>query len=124
MAPHHAVDHAAGGDHVGAGLGMADALLGQKRQRGIVVDVEPAAVFAQHAAMAMIGVFAETFIGDEQHVLVGRPHGSQRLLHDAVVGQALEPVASLWAGMPKNMNARNPRSAAAPTSSTSRSTLS
>ena len=38
----HAVHHAAGRDHVGAGPGMADALCRQERQRRVVVDVEPA----------------------------------------------------------------------------------
>ena len=84
----HAVQHAAGGDHVGAGLGMADALLRQQRQRGVVVHVEPAAVLVQDAAMAVVGVLAEAFVRHEQHAVAERlPQRPQRLLHDAFVVQ-------------------------------------
>ena len=36
------------------------------RQRRVVVDVEPAGRLADDAAMAVIGVFAETFIRNQQ----------------------------------------------------------
>ncbi len=68
---------------------MADELRGQQRQRGIVVQVEPAAGLRQHAAMAMVGVLAEAFIRHEQDAIL-KPclrSRSQRLLHNAVVFQ-------------------------------------
>ena len=65
---HHAVHHAARRDQVGPGLGMADALPDQVRQRRVVVDVQLAALLRQDAAMAVIGVFAEAFVGDQQDV--------------------------------------------------------
>ena len=40
----HAVHHAAGSDQVGPGLGVADGLLAEQLQRGVVVDVHPAGV--------------------------------------------------------------------------------
>jgi hypothetical protein len=72
----HAVHHPAGGDHVGSGLRVADALLGEVRQRGVVVDVELTAVVVKDAAVAVVGVFAEALV---------RPSSFS----------ALEPVASL-----------------------------
>ena len=95
--PDHAVHHAARGDHVGPGLRVADALLGQERQRGVVVHVEPAAALAQDAAVAVVGVLAEALVGDEQHVVAERlAQRAQRLLHDARRRRrALDPVGVL-----------------------------
>ena len=47
---------------------MAGRLAGQQLERGVVVDVDPAGRFRQHAAVAMIGVLAKTDVGDDQHV--------------------------------------------------------
>ena len=83
----HAVHHAGRGDHVGAGAGVADGLLGQQRQRRVVVDVEPAAGLGQRAAVAVVGVLAEAQVGDHQQpgrLPLGDP---DRLLDDPVVAR-------------------------------------
>ena len=84
----HAVHHAARGDHVGPGLGVADALLREDRQRRVVVHVERAAAVVQDAAVAVVGVLAEALVGDEQHVRAERlAQRAERLLHDALVAR-------------------------------------
>ena len=63
---HHAVEHAAGRDQVGPGPGMADALFRQQRQGCVIVQVDAPANVLQDAAVAVIGVLAEAFVGDQQ----------------------------------------------------------
>ena len=85
-----AVHHVAGGDDVGAGLGLADGGAGKQLERGIVGDFEigigAVARFDDHAAMAVAGVLAEANVGDEDQLFsgCGLLERAQRLLHDAV----------------------------------------
>ena len=83
----HAVHHAGRGDHVGAGAGVADGLLGQERKRGVVVDVDAAADFGQGAAVPVVGVFAEAEVGDHQEIGRDSPGDPDRLLDDAVIAR-------------------------------------
>ena len=81
----HAVHHAAGSDDVGPGLGVADGLLAEQLERGVVVDIHPAGVVVDHAAVAVIGVFAEADVGDDEQVRRGVLRRLHRLLDDAAV---------------------------------------
>src|SRR5438132_1434142 len=64
---------------------MADALPGQVGQGEIVVDINPAGVLGQNAAMAMVRVLAKALVRDEIRLRMSFPDGPQRLLHDALV---------------------------------------
>ena len=66
---------------------MADGLLDQERQRGVVVDVDAAADFGQRTAVAVIGVFAEAQVGDHQELGRDSPGDPDRLLDDAVIAR-------------------------------------
>ena len=85
----HAVEHAAGGDHVGAGTDVADTLGRQVRQRRVIVEVEPAGLLRKHSTMSVIGVLAETFVGQQERPVVEfilqRP---QCLLNDSALFQS------------------------------------
>jgi hypothetical protein len=70
---------------------MADALLRQERQGRIVVDISPAAIVTQDAAVTVVGVLAKTLVGDEQCLLVGRAHRPQGLLNNAIVAGSAGP---------------------------------
>jgi hypothetical protein len=60
-------------------------LFGKKRQGGIVIQIEPAGLFTQDAAMPVIRVLAEAFIGDQKNlILEGFAQRAQSLLDDAV----------------------------------------
>ncbi len=63
--PDHAVHHSAGSDDVGSGLRVAYRLPCQQLQRGIVVDVHSPNLLIEHAALPVIGVLAETNVGDD-----------------------------------------------------------
>ena len=115
MACDHAVHHAGGGDHVGAGAGVADGLLGQERQRGVVVDVHPAADLGQRAAMAVVGVLAEAQVGDHQQIRRSRLATRIACWTIPSSRSAADPRASLCSGMPKRMIAGMPSSATSAT---------
>ena len=77
---HAAVHHVAGRHQVGAGLGVAGGGAGEQFQRGIVQDFAA----LHHAAMAVLHVFAQAHVGDDEQrrqFLFQQPHG---LLDDAV----------------------------------------
>ena len=88
--PHHAVHHAAGGDHVGPGPGVDHGLPGEQLQRGVVVDVHPAGDSLERPAMAVVGVLAEADVGDHQQLRRGLLGDPDRLLHDPVVARAAD----------------------------------
>ena len=118
---HHAVDHAAGGHHVGARPGVNHGLLGQQFQRGIVLHVEPAGRAADRPAMAMIGIFAAADVGDDEKLagrLLGRADG---LGDDARVAGGVAAQGILRLGMPKSITPPSPSSAACLISSASMS---
>src|SRR5207245_5725860 len=70
------------------GLGMADTLLREQGQRSVVVHVGSPAVVGKDAAMPVVGILAETLIGDEQDlVFESRTQRPQGLLDDALVGE-------------------------------------
>ncbi len=83
---HHAVHHAAGGDHVGPGPGVADGLLAEQLKRGVVIDIRPAGLVVHDSAVSVIRVFAEADVGDHEHVRGSLLCGANRLLHDSRVG--------------------------------------
>ena len=70
-------------------LGMADGLLAEQLERRVVVDVDSAASLVDHAAVAVVGVFAEADVGDHEQVGRGFLRGFDRLLHDALVAAGI-----------------------------------
>ena len=87
--PDHAVHHAARGDHVGAGPGVDHRLLGQQLERGVVVDVRAAGRVAGHAALPVVGVLAETDVGDDQEIARGPLGDADGLGNDALGAQGV-----------------------------------
>ncbi len=86
---------------------MADRLLGQQRQRRVVVDVHPAAGFHQRAAMAVVGVLAETQVGDHQEP-GGRLSGDlDGLLDDPIVPQRGRALSVLVLGDAEEQDRRD-----------------
>ena len=113
--PHHAVHHAAGSDHVGAGPGVNHRLLGQQGQRRVVVDVRPPGRLAQRAAMSVIGVLAKADVGNHQQVGKGRLRRADGLGDDARIARGVAPKASFSLecrrGSPRPVPAPKPREA-------------
>src|SRR6202035_2624397 len=66
-----AVHHVGGRDDVGPGAGMREGLLGEDFKRGVVGDFS---VF-DDAAVAVIGVFAEADVGNDQEIEFGAADG-------------------------------------------------
>ncbi len=118
--PDHPVHHAAGGDHVRPRAGVADRLLHEVRQRGVVVDVRrpPSDMLVQHAAVAVIGELAETDVGDDDTA----SGAASRMAWIAccttpcfVPGTEL-PTASFSSGMPNRITAGIPSDSISPAS--------
>ena len=58
------------------------------RIRAYVIEIETPADGAEHTAVSVVGVLAEAFVGNEEHMIaIGFAQGSQRLLHDAFILQ-------------------------------------
>ena len=67
---------------------MTYALLRQQRQGGVVVQVELAAFLGEHATMAVVGVFAETLVGNQIGLIAkGVAQSFQGFLDDPIIVQ-------------------------------------
>ena len=75
-----AVHHVGGGDDVGAGARVRQRLLGEDFERGVVGDFT---VF-DDAAVAVVGVFAEADVGDDDEIEIRFADGFDGALDDAV----------------------------------------
>ena len=100
---------------------MADGLLGQEGERGVVVDVDPAADLGQGPAMSVVGVFAEAQVGDHQEIGRDLPGEPDRLLDDAVVAGGGRAACVFVLGDSEEDDAGMPSSATSATVSPSRS---
>ncbi len=90
----HAVHHAAGGDDVGPGGGVGHGRGRQHVQR-FIVQHKPfrqmgMRAIVEQAAVAVVGVFAQAHVGDDDEVGHGRFNRPNRLLHNAVVGKVFQ----------------------------------
>ena len=77
---HAPVHHVGGRDHVGAGPRVRDRLDGEQLEGRIVVHV----AVLHHAAVAVVGVFAETDVGHEDEPRRRLADGAERPRDDAV----------------------------------------
>ena len=99
-----AVHHVAGGDDVGAGLGVAHRLPGQQLEGGVVED----AVALDDAAVAVVGVLAEADVGDHAHLRDRVLDGADGLLHHPVVVVGLGAPGVLVLGDPEEDHRGDP----------------
>ena len=110
-----AVHHVGGSDDVGAGARVREGLLGEDCERGVVGDF---AVF-DDAAVAVVGVFAEADVGDDDEIEIGFADGFDGALDDALgVRWSLRRVASFDSGRPKRITPGRPRDSTSRHSST------
>ena len=105
----HAVQHAGRGNDIGPALGMADRDPVHQFERGIVEEVHAAPGLADDPAVPVIGVFAGTDIGDDNHLRDFCLDPADCLLDNAVRDHTQNRLpASLSFGMPKSRTARIP----------------
>ena len=77
---HAAVHHVAGGDEVGAALGVRHGHLGEQLEGDVVDDL----AVLHHAAVAVVHVLAEADVGDDHEVGELVLDGAHGHLHDAL----------------------------------------
>ena len=76
-----AVHHVAGGDDVGAALGVRDRHLGEQLEGDVVEHL----TLLDHAAVPVVGVLAEAHVGDDHQFRELVLDGADGHLHDALV---------------------------------------
>ena len=99
------IHHAARGDHVCAGLGLGNGDSPVEVERGVVVHL---AGFVDHATVAVIGVFVDTQIGHDHHVVTyGITKIAECHLDDPGGIPCLRPLCVLGGGHPEQDHARD-----------------
>ena len=82
-----AVHHVARRHEVHAGARLHDGNLAEQVDGRVVVDV----AVSNHAAVAMIGVFAQAYVAHHEQLRYGTFDGANCLLHDALIVVRFRP---------------------------------